>query len=1555
MSSVEMPLPQQTILHGSEQLQHRSQHIQKRRAQCLDAYRANPLLVTEHANIERATAQGGYGRRQLYELVQNGADAILGTSGTKIHVLLTKYALYCANEGAPIDCEGIDSILHSSMSAKRNSEIGRFGLGFKSVLGVTSRPQFFSRAGSFGFDEEWAKREILAVFPEAMKTPVLRLAFPLDLEDEVSKDRDLAQLMDWAESVVRLPLSPDALPLLQDDIEAFPSEFVLFCPHVQLLELEDRSSGFKRQISISSFGNDLLLEETNPRHKAKGTSKWRVFHKMHRPSSMARRDAGELAEREVIPITWAVPLEGRPGSGQFWAFFPTEYETTLSGIVNAPWKTNEDRQNLLRGDFNNELLSATAELVVDSLQELTPAAQPGAVLDYLPGRLKEEKNWADAAINENVYQLASLNRCLPDQDGILRPLNRLKVGPPDLPDKALALWADHPQRPAGWCHHSCESRERRSRVDRLLNYASTTRSSLREWLESLAGANATGSGAACQIATVLKDLRHPTAGEVLQSNIVLTTEGRCVRPLPGKVFLPGITPADGTAVTFVHPTLNNFVPFRTALLALGITALNAKEQLSAFLKAHNPLSDVDLRVFWELACLLPVSDVVNVLRTLQIRPTSLRVKTLGGSLKRLDEVLLPGEIVGTGNENANCAVDTSKFGDLQLLNAMGARSAPEPERVLIHESWFGEYRQEALEAFFRELGTANRPQLAYLAFDETTGVGPLAVLKDLEIEAAARFTESVLAHPLSQWTFKHSTRELAYPMVSCPNPALWFIWKHGALRTSLGARLLKDCVGPNLRRFGAVLPVADCSDQTADDLQLAQALKDIPQHLWSEGLNRCSELQNDDDLGLFYAAAAQYSEKVPDKIRCTGKSGPVLLPPSHVVVVRDRKTFEDFLRHGISVLMVNEGADVLLARWSLKRPEEALKTAVHPVPLGLAQPLGDKYPLLRLWADDKIHHFTLQMCESIRLEVFRESGRTESQIDFHFDGTTAFATSTSSSKEILRQICATIDLDLDDAELDNLVKVEQDDKRDHRKNQVLSESTPADRFLRAVGRSSIKSKLPTPLLQAVETEAGRALEDGEMFKLADAVYGVELLRVFRDELENAGLQPPVQWAGSFKARRFVRELGFPLAYAGFESANREPLVRVNGPPKLPQLHDFQRSLTQSIRGLLGRQGGSRGLLSLPTGAGKTRVTVQAIVEQIRDAGFASPVLWIAQSDELCEQAVQTWTEVWRALGSRNVLSISRLWSSNEAEAVENGPHVVVATVDKLRGCVEEDSYSWLSEASCVVVDEAHTAIAPEYTYVLEWLGLTRRGDRCPLLGLTATPFRGRSIEETERLVARYGRRRLDAGILGDDPYQLLQQIGVLAKVRHKLLAGISVDLSADELSQLRTTGSIPSSVRERIGADVGRNQQLLKSIETLPEDWPILLFSSSVSHAQTMAALLNMQGIRAAAVSSETDPAVRRHYIDEFRRGSIRALTNYGVLTQGFDAPAVRAIYVARPTYSPNVYQQMIGRGLRGPKNGGKDECLIINVADNLLQYGEKLAFTQFEYLWSSDSHNAHQ
>lgn len=73
---------------------------------CLQSYVANADLIEEHANIETSIREGGYGHRQLYELIQNGADELMGSRNGLIHIVLTAEALYCANRGTPITPDG---------------------------------------------------------------------------------------------------------------------------------------------------------------------------------------------------------------------------------------------------------------------------------------------------------------------------------------------------------------------------------------------------------------------------------------------------------------------------------------------------------------------------------------------------------------------------------------------------------------------------------------------------------------------------------------------------------------------------------------------------------------------------------------------------------------------------------------------------------------------------------------------------------------------------------------------------------------------------------------------------------------------------------------------------------------------------------------------------------------------------------------------------------------------------------------------------------------------------------------------------------------------------------------------------------------------------------------------------------------------------------------------------------------------------------------------------------------------------------------------------------
>ena len=538
------------------------------------------------------------------------------------------------------------------------------------------------------------------------------------------------------------------------------------------------------------------------------------------------------------------------------------------------------------------------------------------------------------------------------------------------------------------------------------------------------------------------------------------------------------------------------------------------------------------------------------------------------------------------------------------------------------------------------------------------------------------------------------------------------------------------------------------------------------------------------------------------------------------------------------------------------------------------------------------------------------------------------------------------------------------------RKEVRQFATDSERLLAAVGEDNLRSRLPRSLLAVLEDEQG-PLTGLDIAEAAIATHHTDALRQFKEHLGH--LDPPRQWAGGRAELEFVRSLGFSDEWAGEQRRRRPAFMEVEGPRSLKELHPYQKKVAANLREMLlsGQNEGAqrRGTISMPTGSGKTRVAVQAVVEAIRDDGFPSGVLWVADRDELCEQAVQAWEEVWRSEGiEAKQLRISRLWGVQPAPLPSSDLHVVVASVQTLHSRLSRwgKEYGFLRDFQLVVFDEAHRSISPTSTSVMREIGLTyRQEEEEPrLLGLTATPYRGHDEAETKWLARRYGENRLDRGAFrSDDPQEVIQELqheGVLARANHELIEGGTFELSDSDWEEIRKfvpkpeqgvprRGWLPQSVEDRIAANTERTRHIIEAYEKhIEPDWSTLIFATSVEHAQTLAALLNRIGITARPVSGTTEPATRRRVVEEFRSGEIQALVNYAVFREGFDAPKTRAIIVARPVYSPNLYFQMIGRGLRGPKNGGDDRCLILNVRDNIEGFGEALAFSDLDWLWDN-------
>jgi superfamily II DNA or RNA helicase len=1540
----------------------------------LRVYAASPTRVDEDAGQELNLAHGGYGKRQLLELVQNGADAMLSSPGGRIEVVLTEGHLYCANAGEPITSDGIKSLLHAHLSYKRGAEIGRFGLGFKSVLGVTDKPEFYSEQVSFGFDSDWSRQQIYRVAPGRERYPTLRLARLLDVAGARATDPILDELMSHATTVVRVPRSVGTSVWLSDDIKNFDPAFMLFSPHVGELILSDQTTGVHRKIELHWSGGEVILRE------GASDRRWRVFSSTLRPSQQAKSEAWNLSARDELPVVWAVPTDGRVSTGRFWAFFPLRDETTLTGIANAPWQVNDDRVGLLEGSrLNRELLDELCRLVLVSIPKVSKAEDPGWVLDVMPARGDEARCWGDDYFTRSFYDLSAQYPLIPDQDGRLQQAASLLLPPPEASATAQEAWGEAPYHPAYWCHAAALANPtRRSRVERIFEKSGRRASSVKEWMEELLhGKNPRSDNFAHAITTAALFITGDGPGReesrrlrIQECAILLDGGGHVRLARPSQIYIP-MTSSQISRLRLVSQEVLAYEGVRDALRVIGVKVATPALELTAFLRSGlTSDSDAAWGDFWTLVREFRDPNEAFTIISGILNDRTPSVRTLDGKFRPLSRTLLPGSVVpGDGSRDRTVAID-SRFHelDLQIIRLLGGGQAPASGYSPNRDSVVERYRRLCVDAYIRARPrNSSVPNIELMIFEISDHVGSLEPLKFLSEEGCADFTEELIRATTDwrDWRLRHQTQEKYQPL-DFDSAGVWAIKMDGRLRTTRGISKVSQVWGSSFSQWGGVAPIVEwLPDEAAAHLEVPRVVEELTPTHWRDALEGLTETTNDVIIGRFYAFAAGNGVRAPGSIRCRLGASHVMRPPTSVAVAHDRTRFDALRDLERPVLLVEtvEDANLLVKEWSTVPARDLVRQETKWVENGAPVALVDAFPTLRVdLQETEFADCQLVPCDEIVDVIATERGSQEVPKDFAKSGNQFLWKADLGLEEAIRRMAEFLPFELSADEITDLASGRWEQERRDRLTAIRDAADPEERLLRAIGEDRLKSRLPVGLYSAVAGIHGK-ITPQEVARLMFAVHGDSTLKYLRDDLREAGLEPPDQWTGGRMTRTFVRDLGFPDEFAGAPGERRDPELIVPGPPDLPPLHYYQQQIVDQIHELLfGDDEHPRGLVSLPTGAGKTRVATQALVEALSRRNLDSPVLWVAPSDELCEQAVQTWSEVWRAFGSMEELRIGRLWASNEVPEAPSGGQVVIATPDKLHNKLNQPEYGWLAEASCVVIDEAHGATTPEYTAILNWLDISARGrsrrTRVPLLGLTATPFRGRSEEETKRLIVRFGARRLDR-VFGDgddyeETYRALQKMGVLSRVDgEELETGTTIDIARDlsalEKSSFEQMRRLPSRVLDTIAKDAYRNRVLLDSILSRPRDWPILLFAASTQHAHTMAALLTLEGISAAAVDSTTEPAVRRRYVDRFRRGELQVLANYGVLTQGFDAPATRAIYVARPTFSPNVYQQMIGRGLRGPLNGGKERCLIVNVRDNWITYGDSLAFYEFEHLWKPD------
>ncbi len=371
--------------------------------------------------------------------------------------------------------------------------------------------------------------------------------------------------------------------------------------------------------------------------------------------------------------------------------------------------------------------------------------------------------------------------------------------------------------------------------------------------------------------------------------------------------------------------------------------------------------------------------------------------------------------------------------------------------------------------------------------------------------------------------------------------------------------------------------------------------------------------------------------------------------------------------------------------------------------------------------------------------------------------------------------------------------------------------------------------------------------------------------------------------------------------ARYEARRGAQVVQEHGvPAELPLPPPEPRGIQREALAALARtraEGHEAGLVVLATGLGKTWLAAF-------DSREFRRILFVAHREEILDQATATFRRVHPAA------RIGRLGAGRR----EGDADIVFASVqtlghDRHRSRFAPDAFDY------VVVDEFHHAAAATYRRVIAHFRPRF------LLGLTATPDRG---DGADLLALCQGNLVFQRGIaegIGAGQLCPFRYFGVPDDVDYANIPWRNARFDPDALdaavaTEARARNALAQFLR------IGGSR--------------CIAFCCTRGHADFMAAFFRREGIAAAAVHSGPGSAPRASSLERLQRGELRVLFAVDMFNEGVDVPLVDTVLMLRPTESPVVWMQQLGRGLRVAE--GKPHLVVIDYIGNHRAFLSKLA-----------------
>lgn len=339
------------------------------------------------------------------------------------------------------------------------------------------------------------------------------------------------------------------------------------------------------------------------------------------------------------------------------------------------------------------------------------------------------------------------------------------------------------------------------------------------------------------------------------------------------------------------------------------------------------------------------------------------------------------------------------------------------------------------------------------------------------------------------------------------------------------------------------------------------------------------------------------------------------------------------------------------------------------------------------------------------------------------------------------------------------------------------------------------------------------------------------------------------------------------------------------------LRDYQHRAIQDLRSAY-RSGTQAVLLVLPTGGGKTVIFSYITTSAVARGGR---VLILVHRRELIHQTSAQLT----SLGVEHGI-ISNGFPTNDALVQVASVQTIVRRLHKI---------NW--QPTLIIIDEAHHAVAGSWKQILDhFYGAN-------LLGVTATPM------------------RLDGRGLGDWFQHMVLGPSVASLIEMQHLAPVrcyTIPKKLDWKEIRKSGGDFVGTAAADLLEEGEFNGDAVKEYKKHCPGKPAIVFCCTIAHSELVAQLFREAGFRAAHLSANTDPVLRKQLIDDLGNGNIDVLTNCMVVSEGTDIPVVTAAILLRPTTSTALYLQQVGRALRPAP--GKDKAIIIDCVGNILRHG---------------------